>query len=66
MSTKRKIHIPSDAEDKALTLAARADAGNPPLTARELARMRPAREILPRLVGDKMALVMLQPRCRRA
>ncbi|WP_439671084.1 hypothetical protein [Cupriavidus necator] len=47
MSTKRKIHIPSDAEDKALTLAARADADNPPLTARELARMRPAREILP-------------------
>ncbi len=30
MSTKRKIHIPSDAEDKALTLAARADADNPP------------------------------------
>ncbi|AQV96101.1 hypothetical protein BJN34_19695 [Cupriavidus necator] len=65
MSTKRKIQIPSNAEDKALTLAARADADNPPLTARELARMRPAREVLPKLVGEETARAMLQPRGQR-
>ncbi|WP_439683944.1 Phage protein [Cupriavidus oxalaticus] len=64
MSTKRKIHIPTEAEDEALTRAALSDPDNPPLTSAELARMRPAREVLPNLVGEKAAKAMLRPRGR--
>ncbi|SPR95829.1 BrnA antitoxin family protein [Cupriavidus taiwanensis] len=66
MSTKRKVHIPTDDEDKALTRAAQGDRDNPPLTDAELARMRPAREVLPRLVGEKAAQALLRPRGRPA
>ncbi|MGO4326215.1 BrnA antitoxin family protein [Cupriavidus sp. 2TAF22] len=66
MSTKRSVHIPSEAEDRALTLAAESDPDNPPLTDEELARMRPAREVLPKLIGEKAAQPLLKPRGRPA
>ncbi len=34
------------------------------LTARDFARMRPAREVLPKLLGAKVAAEMLRPRGR--
>lgn len=52
MSTKRKFHIPDDAEDAALTRAAEADQDNPPLTDAELAAMRPARRGRPALAAS--------------
>ncbi|WP_020200424.1 MULTISPECIES: BrnA antitoxin family protein [Cupriavidus] len=66
MSTKRKIHIPADDEDRALTRAAESDRDNPPLTDAQLARMRPAREALPELVGETAAKALLKPRGRPA
>ncbi|MCT9117047.1 BrnA antitoxin family protein [Cupriavidus gilardii] len=64
MSTKRKIHIPTDAEDEALTRAALSDPDNPPLTDDEMASMRPAKEVLPSLVGEKAAQALLKRRGR--
>jgi uncharacterized protein (DUF4415 family) len=64
MSTKRKFHIPSDAEDSALTQAAESDADNRPLTDAQLKRMRPARDVLPTLVGEKAAGELLKQRGR--
>jgi uncharacterized protein (DUF4415 family) len=66
MSTKRKFHIPSDAEDAALTRAAEGDADNPPLTDAQLNHMQPARDVLPSLVGDQTAEVLLKRRGRPA
>jgi len=43
----RHIHIPTDEEDAAIHAAALSDLDNPPLTDEELARLRPAREVLP-------------------
>jgi uncharacterized protein (DUF4415 family) len=65
MSTKRKFHIPSDAEDSAITRAAESDPDNPPITDAEFKRMKPAREALPALVGDKVAGELLKRRGRR-
>lgn len=65
MSTKRKFHIPSDAEDSAITRAAESDADNPPLTDAQLKRMKPARDALPALVGEKAAGELLKRRGRR-
>lgn len=64
MSTKRRIHIPTEAEDRELTRAAESDPDNPPLSDAELARMRPAAEVLPRLMGEQAAKAMLRPRGR--
>jgi uncharacterized protein (DUF4415 family) len=66
MSTKRKFHIPSDAEDSAITRAAESDPDNPPLTDAQLKRLRPAREVLPALVGEKAAGELLKQRGRPA
>lgn len=38
------------AEDAAITAAARRDPDNPPLTDGDLARLRPAREVVPGIV----------------
>jgi len=43
----RHIHIPTDEEDAAIHAAALSDPDNPPLTDEELARLRPAREVMP-------------------
>jgi len=43
----RKIRIPSDEEDAAITAAALSDPDCPPMTDAQLARLRPAREVLP-------------------
>ena len=40
------------------------DPDNPPLTADELRRMRPAREMLPQIYGKAVAKKMLRPRGR--
>jgi len=42
----RRLLMPSDEEDAAITAAALSDPDNPPLTDEELAQMRPAREVL--------------------
>ncbi|NPT62536.1 BrnA antitoxin family protein [Paraburkholderia elongata] len=60
MSTKRKFHIPDAAEDAALTRAAESDADNLPLTDAQLKRMRPARDALPTMVGEKAAAAVLR------
>jgi uncharacterized protein (DUF4415 family) len=59
-----RIHIPTGAEDEALTRAAQSDPDNPPLTDEELANMRPAREILPQLIGENAARLLLKTRGR--
>jgi uncharacterized protein (DUF4415 family) len=60
MSNKRKFHIPSDEEDAAITAAAQSDVDNLPLTDVQLKRMRPAREVLPQIVGDAVAAQILR------
>jgi len=40
----KRLLMPTDEEDAAITAAALSDPDNPPLTDEELARMRPARE----------------------
>lgn len=60
MSTKRKFHIPDAAEDAALTKAAESDTDNLPLTDAQLKRMRPARDALPAMVGEKAAAAVLR------
>lgn len=52
---KRKIHIPTDAEDAAITRAAQSDPDAPPLTDEQLARMRPARDVLAEVLGPEKA-----------
>ncbi|CAE6804854.1 BrnA antitoxin family protein [Paraburkholderia nemoris] len=59
-TTKRKFHIPTAAEDAALTKVAESDADNPPLTDAKLKRMRPARDALPAMVGEKAAVAVLR------
>ena len=59
-----RIHIPTGAEDEALTRAAQSDPDNPLLTDEELASMRPAREILPLLIGENAARLLLKPHGR--
>jgi len=41
----RRLLMPTDEEDAAITVAALSDPDNPPLTDEELAGMRPAREV---------------------
>ncbi|GAB3625225.1 hypothetical protein PTE30175_01623 [Pandoraea terrae] len=66
MSTKRKFHIPTDAEDAALTRAAASDPDNPPLNDQQLAKLRPARKALPELLGTDRAEAILKRRGRPA
>jgi len=48
-------------EDAAITKAALSDPDCPPLTAEDFARMRPAREMLPKIFGAQVAARMLDP-----
>lgn len=64
MNKQGKILRPSDAEDAAITHAAAADPDAHELSDEQLKRMRPAREILPLLVGKKNAEALMKPRGR--
>ncbi|MDY8108813.1 hypothetical protein U0C82_06595 [Fulvimarina sp. 2208YS6-2-32] len=44
----------SDEEDAAITAAALSDPDNPPLTDEEMDRMRPARDVMPRDLFEKL------------
>jgi uncharacterized protein (DUF4415 family) len=66
MTSKRKLRIPSDAEDDAITRAAEGDPNNPPLADDQLKRLQPARDVLPSIVGDKAAEDLLRRRGRPA
>lgn len=66
MSTKRKFHVPTAAEDAALTTAAESDGDNLPLTDEQLKNMRPARDVLPAMVGERAADALLKRRGRPA
>jgi len=43
----KRLRMPTDEEDAAITAAALSDPDNPPLTEDDFARMRPAHEVLP-------------------
>lgn len=47
---RRRVVMPTDEEDAAITAAAESDPDNPPLTDEQLARMRPFAEVHPDLV----------------
>jgi len=47
LNNGRKVRMPSDEEDAVIHAAALSDPDNLPLTEEELARMRPAREVMP-------------------
>ncbi|NSX14616.1 BrnA antitoxin family protein [Cupriavidus taiwanensis] len=66
MPTKRKIVRVTDAEDAAINRAAAADPDARELTDAELARMRPAREILPKILGKEKADALMKRRGRPA
>ena len=51
MRKMRKNSEISDAENRALLRAAKSDLDNPPLTLRQLRKLRPAREVVPGLVA---------------
>ena len=51
---RRLIEITDPAEDSALVAAAEADPDAQPLTDEDLARMRPAYEVVPRLVAAQL------------
>lgn len=62
--TKRKRHPMTDAEDAAITRAAKADPDNLPLTEAQLRNMRPAREVLSEALGPAEAAAILKRRGR--
>jgi hypothetical protein len=55
MSTERKFHIPTDAEDAVLTGRAESDPDSPPLKRADLERMQPTQAVLPDLIGTPKA-----------
>lgn len=57
MNKRLKLKPPTRKEDAAITTAARSDADNPPLTAKQLAEFRPMRG-RPPLARPKVALTM--------
>lgn len=62
MSTKRKIRIPSAAEDVAINAGIAADPDSPEWRRADFARAEPAAKALPRLFGNKGAAEMLKPK----
>lgn len=64
MATKRKIVGVSDAEDVAINRAAASDPDTPELSDEQLARMRPARDVLPQILGPANAAALLKKRGR--
>lgn len=65
--SKRKVPYPvTDVEDAAIRKAAASDPDAPELTDAELAEFKPAREVLPRILGDDKAEAMMKRRGRPA
>lgn len=64
MLKKRKFIMPTPEEDAAITAAAMSDPDNPPLSEEFFKRARPAAEVLPQLVGEVNAKVLLKKRGR--
>lgn len=62
MSSKRKIKIPSAAEDAAINVGIAADPDNPEWGRVDFARAEPAAKVLPRLFGKVGAAEMLKPK----
>ena len=62
MSSKRKIKIPSAAEDAAINVGITADPDNPEWRPVDFARAEPAAKVLPRLFGKVDAAEMLKPK----
>ena len=58
---KRKVTIPTDAEDRAITNAARRDPDNPPLDEMFFSRARRGRPPLPDAVKKRRVNLMLDP-----
>ena len=56
--------IPTAEEDAAIAAGIAEDPDNPELTAEWFARARPAREVLPELIGAEAAAELLRPRGR--
>lgn len=61
MPKKLKIHIPTDAEDKAITAAAQADADNPPLPDDFFEKAKRGRPELAEGEKKKRVNIMLDP-----
>jgi uncharacterized protein (DUF4415 family) len=66
MPSKRKIVPVTREEDAAINRAAASDPDARELTDAELARMRPAREVLPEILGQKNADALMKRRGRPA
>lgn len=65
--SKRKIpHPVTDAEDEAIRRAAASDRDAPELTDAELAEFRPARDVLPHILGKENAEALMKRRGRPA
>jgi uncharacterized protein (DUF4415 family) len=58
--------LPTPEEDAAITAAALSDPDAQPLTDEEFARMRPASEVLPDLLGRERAAALMKRRGRPA
>lgn len=59
--TKRKPSM-TGAEDAAITRAAELDVDSPPLTDAQLKKMRPAREVLSKVLGEERIDAILKSR----
>lgn len=62
----RIIELPTPEEDAAITRAAAEDPDAHELTDADIARMRPAREVLPKIMGKEMAEALMKRRGRPA
>ena len=54
MKRRRPLIRPTPEEDAAITAAALSDPDNPPLTDEQMDRMRPARDVMPRELFEKL------------
>ena len=54
MKRRRPLIRPTPEEDAAITAAALSDPDNPPLTDEQMDRMRPARDMMPRELFEKL------------
>ncbi|WAP70562.1 hypothetical protein [Jiella pelagia] len=54
MKRRRPLIRPTPEEDAAITAAALSDPDNPPLTDEQMDRMRPARDVMPRELFERL------------
>ena len=54
MKRRRTLIRPTPEEDAAITAAALSDPDNPPLTDEQMDRMRPARDVMPRELFERL------------